>query len=1017
MWETPFRDAGRVVDVFFRASRFGVSGFGFIIARPMNDTILSRRRNMRPFLARLASVVGVLLVLCGSVSASDKDNCLLCHRFRGLSRLDPKTNELRLFFCSAEYYEYRQGPHARVDCTGCHDPDEVRVIPHHVKTRVDCTKTCHVSQATGVALRFSHRRVEASLERSIHSPETLDALKFEPPLLRPGQSACLYCHDQPTFGFDRGVPEGFLRHSGGTRCDTCHSEEVPIDITYFANHVASRMKPARPVKQLAQVCAVCHSDPQIMKRTGGHDPVASYLQSFHGKASLLGSHKTATCVECHSAPDGDQHMMLAKDDPGSSINPVNLPDTCRTTACHPGAPPEMSRAAVHLDLDPTQRTPEFYVAIFFIVMTASVMAIFFLLVVLELFNALVRPHDHEHERLVRLARRVLQHPEGRQLVQRMSIHERLQHWGMAIPFAVLVFTGMPIKFAETHWAQTIVTFMGGLAVFRTMHRVAGVLLIAVFFYHIGYLLVKLAMQLHRDRKAGARKSLWRYIYDAPQMLRPQDAIDFLQLMGYLLFLRKERPRFRRFNFAEKFEYWAVFWGMPVMGLSGLALWGNAAISEQFTGRILNFAFIIHSDEAYLAFIYIATIHLFSVMFSPAVFPLSPGSLSGQAPAEELVEGHRGELEAIAARLGIDADDEHAGAGRSLRDRVCSAVRRVFCRAYAGVAMAAYIFVAYTSLHFLATILESHSKAPVEIVGIPKRLDADEFLKAAAAPSPAEAADPGHRARGPLAHFHQIPKWFQPDPKNTCTTAGCHAPLPHGKDVSVRAFLNMHTTFTDCTVCHVAGEKTEAQARWIALPGRDLMDTPPILKLAQLLEKTHEIKTEDAPALSKRLIGLVRAALPASGNHWQLQDWLLRLRITNPRSKVFRRIVREMGASIHMHVHGEYGAKIALFDHGAMVGTPTDKQKEAIRQFLALGPSASEAQRKPLLDVVHEHVRPTGAMCTPCHQANPTLVDVRKLGYPQARLQRLQHNTIMESVLSIEQGKPFYLPVQPGTQRP
>jgi len=400
-----------------------------------------------------------------------------------------------------------------------------------------------------------------------------------------------------------------------------------------------------------------------------------------------------------------------------------------------------------------------------------------------------------------------------------------------------------------------------------------------------------------------------------------------------------------------------------------------------------------------------------------VFPLSPGSLSGQAPAEELVEGHRGELEAIAAQLGIETTNGESDTATTLRDRVCSAARRVFCRLYSVVALAGYVFVAYTSLHFLATILESHSKAPIEIVGIPKRLDADTFLKAAAMPSPAEAADPGHRVRGPLAHFHQIPKWFQPDPKNTCTTAGCHAPLPHGEHVSVRAFLNMHTTFTDCTVCHVAGEKTSAQARWISLPDRAPMDTPPILKLAQLLENTREIKPEDAPALSGRLIELVEAALPASGNHWQLQDWLLRLRITNPRSKVFRHIVREMGSNIHMHVHGEYGAKIALFDQGKMVGSTTDRQREAIQRFLALDPSAGDAQREPLLDIVHEHVRPTGAMCTPCHRTDPTLVDVKKLGYPQARLRRLQHNTIMESVLNIEQGKPFYLPVEPSKRQP
>ncbi len=967
---------------------------------------------MRTIHARTASFVVAALLLVGEAVASDKDNCLLCHRFRGLSRVDPETNELRLFFCSAEYYEYRQGPHARVDCTGCHKAEEVRVIPHQVKTRVDCTTTCHVAQATGVELRFSHQRVADSLMHSAHAPERLRELKFDPPLLHEGQAECLYCHDQPTFGFERGVPRGFRRHSGGTRCDTCHAEEVRIDITYFANHVASRMKPARPVKQLAQVCAVCHSDPEIIKQIGGHDTVASYLHSFHGKASLLGSTDTATCVECHSAPNGDQHLILPADNPASSINPDNVPDTCRTTACHPGAPPQMSKAAVHLELDPSQRTPEFYVAIFFIMLTAGVMALFFLIVILELLHSTIRPHDPDHERMVALAREIQKHPEGRKLVQRMSVHERLQHWVMAIPFMVLVYTGMPIKFAEEPWAEQMVQFIGGLSVARTLHRLAGALLLLVFVYHLGYLLVKLIMQIRRDRKAGVRKALWRRIYDAPQMLRPRDAVDFLQLLGYLLFLRKERPRFGKFNFFEKFEYWAVFWGMPVMGLSGLALWANDSVVEFFGGRVLNFAFIIHSDEAYLAFIYIATIHLFSVVFSPLVFPLSPGSLSGQAPAGELVEGHREELEAVAQRLGISVPEAVEPAAVGTRERICALTRRLLCRGYASVAMVGYIFVAYTSLHFLANIISSHQRAPVEIVGIPKRLDADEFLaKASVAPTVMQQLDPAHRPRGPLAHFHQIPQWFQPDPKNTCTTSGCHAALPHGNRIEVRAFLNMHATFTDCTVCHIEGLDTSKTAKWFTLPGRTPIDIPPLLKLARRLEDLGEVGPERAAEVSRELRALLREALPASGNHWQLQDWLLRLNITHPNSKVWREIVREMRDHMALHVHGEYGAKIGIFEGQKLLGELNAEQRRAVEQFLALPESASESQRRPLLETIHRHVRPTGAMCTPCHQADPTLVDITRLGYSRARLEQLQHNTIMEAVLSIEQGKPFYLPVE------
>ena len=947
-----------------------------------------------------------------SSQAADRDNCLLCHQFRGLSRLDLETNELRLFFCSAEYYANREGPHARVDCTGCHNVDEVRVIPHTVRTPVDCTQTCHIVQATGVGLRFGHERIGQSLEHSVHTEERLRELVFDPPLLRPGQSTCLYCHDQPVFGFEQGIPSGFRSHSGGTRCDTCHGEEFRLDIEYFAKHTAARMKPARTVKQLAQVCAVCHSDPAVLEQIGGHDVVASYLHSFHGKAGLLGSTYTATCVDCHSSHDGDQHMMLAKDDSESSIYPANVPDTCRTTACHPGAPPEMSAAAVHLEIDASQKTPEFFVAAFFILMTATVMAIFFLTVILDLLNSIIRRADPDHHRLVVLAKKVQEHPEGRRLIERMSVHQRVQHWLMAIPFIMLVVTGMPIKFADADWAQSLVKSVGELGLLRLAHRFAGVLLITVFIYHVGWLLTALWRQIRADKRRGVRIPIWKRIYNAPQMLTPQDALDFLHLFAHLLFLRKERPRFGRFNFFEKFEYWAVFWGMPVMGLSGLALWGNDEVAQLFTGRFLNFAFIIHSDEAYLAFIYIAAIHFFSVIFAPIVVPLSLGTLSGQAPARELVEGHRGYLEETAARLGITVHEEdHSGAVERLKDYGKEVARRV----YGSVAMIAYGGVAFISLRFLVMMLVSHNAAPVEITDIPKRLDADTFFAKALNIS-AEHRAQTERPRGPLAHFHQIPKWFQPDPKNSCTTSGCHAPLPHGKRIEVRAFLNMHATFTDCTVCH-AENAAAGDPRWFKIPERKLIDQPPMLKLATRLSELDGDLTENAEAIDAELIELMRAALPASGYHPQLQHWLLKLETTHPRSRIWRQLVDEMRFNIHMHVRGEYGAKIGMFNDADLVGAPTTAQVSATNAYLKLPESAPESQTKPLLDTIHQSIAPTGAMCTPCHQDNPTLLDISKLGYPQSRLRRLEENTIMRSVLSIEHGQPFHLPVESREETP
>ncbi|MFH1746185.1 MAG: cytochrome b/b6 domain-containing protein [Planctomycetota bacterium] len=959
-------------------------------------------------------IIVTIVLTALTARAQDPENCLSCHRFRGLSRLDPDTNELRLFFCDAEYYIYREGQHARVHCTGCHEKSEVTVIPHEVKTRVDCAQTCHIIQATGLAMRFSHQRVAESLSRSVHAAERLAELEFDPPLLRPGQSVCLYCHEQPMFTLDDEALAAFSAHSGGTRCDTCHKEELPLEIAYFAHHVSSRMKPSRTVQQLAQACAVCHSNARIIEQTDSHDAVASYFHSFHGKANLLGSTETATCVECHSSNFGDQHLMLSSDVAESATNSAQLSDTCRTTACHPGAPPEMSNAAVHLEIDPAQRTPEFYVAAFFIIMTATVMAIFFLMVILELVNTALRPTDPEYHRLVALARQLQAHPDGREMVQRMSVHERLQHWAMAIPFILLVITGMPIKFAEHGWAHTLITMCGGLTPARVIHRVAGITLIAVFFYHIVSLLLVLFWQMRHERQQGTRTPLWKKIYDAPMMLRPDDARDFFQLMAHLLFLRRARPRFGRFNFNEKFEYWAVFWGMPVMGLSGLALWGMPAVSEALSGRAINFAFIIHSDEAFLAFIYIAAIHLFSVILAPAVFPLSLGTLSGQAPADELVEGHRRDLERIAAELNVTVPESthpHTGG----LDRLSKFGRNLLRRAYSLAVAGAYAIVAFIALRFLILMLVTRQTAPVEIIDIPTRLDADVFFAAAMSVEHQPASV--HRARGPLAHFHQIPQWFQPDPGNTCTTAGCHSPLPHGKRVEVRAFLNMHATFVDCTVCHAQAAEESHEAHWFSLADRQPTDTPAILRLAARLEDLEEVQPDQAEALRDELIGLLREALPVAGNHRQLQDWLLRLATTHPRNRAFNFIVDDMRDNIHIHVHGEYGAKIGLFVDGQLLGAPSPAKQAAIRDFLKRRADMSAAERDATFKTLCKGIIPSGTMCTPCHSANPTLIDMATVGYAAKRVLELSNSSITRSIISIEQGQPFYLPLDTDNATP
>jgi thiosulfate reductase cytochrome b subunit len=934
----------------------------------------------------------------------DPENCLSCHKFRGLSRLDDETGELRLFFCSAEYYARRQGPHSRLRCTACHEAEEYKEIPHDPQTAVDCTKTCHLVPESGVALEFSHQAVADTLSRSAHADEALDELIWDRALLREGQSSCLFCHDQPVFREPSVLHRTHRGFDATARCDTCHGDDLPVQVDYYLDHVVSRMQPARPVVQLVQVCAVCHSDRALVDQMESHDAVASYLHSFHGKASLLGSQETATCVDCHAHESGNVHMMMGADEAHSSTHEARIGDTCRSADCHPSSAPGLSSAAVHLEIDPGARTIEFYVAAFFILLTAGVMSLYFFLLVLELFNSAFRPSSKEHHRMVRLARKVLADPEGRELLTRMDVHQRFQHWILAVFFLVLVLTGMPIKFAEAHWAEMIIDMVGGLSNARALHRISGVILVGWFVYHLGYIAVKGWPRLVDAVKQRSIKAMVQLVLDFPMMVLPRDVLHFIQLFLHLLFIRKERPHHPHFKFSEKFEYMAVFWGMGIIGCSGVVLWVGPLIAEWMPGWALNFAFIVHSDEAYLAFIYIAVVHMFTVILAPAVFPLSLGTLSGDAPAEEIAEGHLGELLDVAQRLNITVEDEpeHKLGVRGFLEGFMR-------RSYSLALLVVVAMVGASSMSFLGKMLLTRPAAPAEIREIPKVLDADMLLPEAHARERHEDQEAERQTRGPLAHFHKIPDWYMEDEQNSCTVSGCHTTLPHGDRIETRAFLNMHTTFVDCQACHVQAEREDAQITWVNLDDREARDAPALLRLADELERIQRDGYGDREATHALLHDLLEQAYQESNDDGELHEWVLELETTHPESRTWERLVKEILMGLPLHVHGEYGAKLGRFDKQGFPVGPDQEAQDATAQLLASAGELGEDEEQELLDRVHAQISEEGLLCTPCHALDDTVIDFAELGYAPSRIRDLESNAVIRQALNIEEGESFFLP--------
>lgn len=604
--------------------------------------------------------IAPVLAISSAVRGDDPDNCLLCHQYRGLSRLDESTGRAHIFFVDPTYSIRHLGPHARLACTACHLREEVSVVPHQAITPVNCAKTCHLGSPTGMERRFSHDNIPPMLKTSAHSLDLLKKLTFSKgPLLEEGQSACLYCHDEPLFRDPAAVIPRFKNSSERIfdRCGVCHSEKVDVDIEYYVQHIASRFQPARSTLELAQVCAVCHSDPKVLEEYKLSNYVASYIRSFHGKAALLGDTSTADCLACHVAAGQNAHRMLPPDNPESSVHAANIANSCRSTQCHPGADPKIAETAVHLDLPTAKGSLEYALALTFIVLTILTFGPSCLLVLLDLFQVVVGRTAHEERRLQSLARRILLDPRGKRQLTRFSVSQRIQHWVLSVLFVILVATGFPMKFADQAWSGMVIRFFGGLGAARIIHHWSGIALILGFMAHLGvafHAFVRRAKAMAGPQGAPEYQRAWLLL---PMWISPTDVKKTFQLLAHLLFLRKDRPSFGRFSPTEKFEYLGVFWGTMLLGLTGLLLWGQQFSSHFLSGRAFNLATIAHTYEAFLAVIHVGILHIYNVIFAPKVFPLSLATLNGQTPIAKLVEEHGELIEEAAHELGLKDIDE------------------------------------------------------------------------------------------------------------------------------------------------------------------------------------------------------------------------------------------------------------------------------------------------------------------------------------------------------------------------
>jgi cytochrome b subunit of formate dehydrogenase len=389
------------------------------------------------------------------------------------------------------------------------------------------------------------------------------------------------------------------------------------------------------VQNLAQnTCARCHEGVRLSQEFGFEsNRVTTYLASYHGLASQRGSTVVANCASCHGV-----HDILPSSDPRSSIHPANLVKTC--SQCHRGVTQEFVAAKVHVNAPLSGDTGSivvrwvrrFYVWLIVMVLGAMMAHNF----VIWKFKTIVRRRRH-----------------GARTVTRMNRGQRIQHAVLFVSFTVLVFTGFALRFPDSWFKYLVLGMNENLR--GVVHRIAGVVLIAVAFYHLLYLV------FDRDGR--------RLLRDIRPLLR--DAGDFWKNLRYHLGAAR-KPSFGRFTYAEKVEYWALVWGTVVMAVTGLMLWAKITVGNLLPRWWLDVATAIHFYEALLASLAVVVWHFYQVFFDPDVYPMNWTWWDGQVPLERYHAEHPLDLESLLEPGHAPLGEKPGGEGTAPKQTVSTA---------------------------------------------------------------------------------------------------------------------------------------------------------------------------------------------------------------------------------------------------------------------------------------------------------------------------------------------------------
>jgi cytochrome b subunit of formate dehydrogenase len=529
-------------------------------------------------------------------------------------------------------------------CWDCHGAHEVVPVknPASMVYKLNLPGTCSKCHSnTNITGRFNIGSPEAVAQYmdSIHGR----ALLVEGLIVAP---SCNDCHGGHKIK-RAANSESLVNHANVAKtCGKCHVKVEEIYKKSVHGQLLAKGDKRGPV------CNDCHSahaiEPprnehfkKVSDERCGHchkDRLEHYRETYHGKAIELGkpnqAAEVAACYDCHG-----HHDVMPTSDPTSLLSTNNILATCQK--CHPSATQKFTEYRPHANPLDKENYPLLHVV--FLAMTGLLIGTFSFFGI-HTIAWLVRAvwlylHDSKTFREAKISTQ-----EGDEWFTRFVPFERFLHFLVVTSFLLLVLTGMPLKFYYTDWAKLVFALLGGPETARMLHRFGAIITFLYFGLHLSSLVGKAWKGRGNLRNPESGKIEIKRIFGVlfgPDSMVPtlQDWRDLVDHNKWF-FGKGPKPQFDRWTYWEKFDYFAVFWGVAIIGLSGLVMWFPEFFTRFLPGWVINIALILHSDEALLAAGFIFTIHFFNTHFRIEKFPMDTVIFSGRVSKAEMLHERR-----------------------------------------------------------------------------------------------------------------------------------------------------------------------------------------------------------------------------------------------------------------------------------------------------------------------------------------------------------------------------------------